>query len=84
MITEKLLKRLLLTKFSDTNQSYQFDHEFWNESEETLKNKMMTKKEFLKSNYFKILLSVLGLVIAIGIWRNGYHFGQWLHQYING
>ncbi|MBL7936995.1 MAG: hypothetical protein JNM51_14405 [Bacteroidia bacterium] len=45
---------------------------------------MMTKKEFLKSNYFKILLSVLGLVIAIGIWRNGYHFGQWLHQYING
>lgn len=44
---------------------------------------MMTQKEFLKSNYFKILLSALGLVIAVGLWCNGYHFGKWLHQYIN-
>lgn len=43
----------------------------------------MTKEEFFKSNYFKILLVALGLVIAIGLWRKGYEFGQWLNSIVH-
>jgi hypothetical protein len=40
----------------------------------------MTKEEFLKSNYFKILLPVVGFALIITLWRNGYEFGQWLYR----
>jgi len=38
----------------------------------------MTKEEFLKSNYYKILFPVVIVALLITIWRNGYEFGQWL------
>lgn len=44
----------------------------------------MTKEEFLKSNYFKILLPVLLVALVIALWRNGFEFGQWLHQIMHG
>jgi hypothetical protein len=40
----------------------------------------MTKEEFLKSNYFKVLLPVVGFAMVIALWRNGYEFGQWLYR----
>ncbi len=43
----------------------------------------MTKEEFLKSNYFKILFPVVVAALIIVIWRNGYEFGQWLHSVLN-
>jgi fatty acid desaturase len=43
----------------------------------------MTKEEFFKSNYFKILLAIIIIVLIIAIWRNGYAFGQWLHGILN-
>jgi hypothetical protein len=43
----------------------------------------MTKEEFFKSNYFKILLPVVGIAVIIGLWRNGYQFGQWLYKIFN-
>jgi hypothetical protein len=43
----------------------------------------MTKEEFFKSNYFKILLPVVGFALIIELWRNGYEFGQWLHRALN-
>ncbi len=43
----------------------------------------MKKEEFLKSNYYKIILPILGAVIVIGIWQSGYEFGQWLYKILN-
>jgi hypothetical protein len=40
----------------------------------------MTKEEFLKSNYFKILFPVVSFAMVIVLWRNGYEFGQWLYR----
>jgi len=43
----------------------------------------MTKEEFFKSNYFKILFPVVVAALIIALWRNGYEFGQWLHKILN-
>jgi hypothetical protein len=43
----------------------------------------MTKKEFLKSNYFKILFPILIVTLVFALWKNGYEFGQWLHKVFN-
>lgn len=40
----------------------------------------MTKEEFLKSNYFKILFPVVATALVIALWRNGYEFGQWFSK----
>ncbi|MFZ4465049.1 MAG: hypothetical protein ACOYN5_14470 [Bacteroidales bacterium] len=44
----------------------------------------MTKEEFFKSKYFKILLPVLVVALIITLWRDGYEFGQWLYQNLHG
>jgi hypothetical protein len=36
----------------------------------------MSKEEFFKSNYFKILFPVVVAALIIALWRNGYEFGQ--------
>ncbi len=42
------------------------------------------KKEILfKSKAFKILLPLIGLIIVVALWRNGYQFGQWLNKVLN-
>lgn len=42
------------------------------------------KKEFiLKSEWFKILIVLVAVLILIGLYRNGYAFGQWLYQQLN-
>ncbi|MES2691510.1 MAG: hypothetical protein V4658_13965 [Bacteroidota bacterium] len=38
------------------------------------------KEEFLTSKSFKAMLPIIIVAIAIAIWRNGYQFGQWLHD----
>ncbi|WP_255352938.1 hypothetical protein [Pedobacter sp. Hv1] len=43
----------------------------------------MTKEEFLKSKGFKIALPIVLIAMAIAIYKNGYAFGQWLHQVFN-
>jgi fatty acid desaturase len=43
----------------------------------------MTKQEFFKSNYFKILLGVLIVAMIIAIFRSGYDFGQWLYDILH-
>jgi hypothetical protein len=43
----------------------------------------MTKEEFFKSNYFKILFPVVVDALIITLWRNGYEFGQWLYKVLN-
>jgi fatty acid desaturase len=43
----------------------------------------MTKEEFFKSNYFKILFPVVVVALIIALWRNGYEFGQWLYRTFN-
>jgi hypothetical protein len=48
-----------------------------------IKKIIVTKEDFLKSNYFKIMLPVLGLAIVIGLWQNGYEFGQWLYRVLH-
>jgi hypothetical protein len=50
---------------------------------QNLKNKNMTKKEFLASNYFKVGFPVLLAALLITLWRDGYEFGQWLHKVLN-
>ncbi len=40
----------------------------------------MTKEEFLKSPYFKILFPILAIAMIIALWKNGFEFGQWLYQ----
>lgn len=37
------------------------------------------KTDFLTSKSLKFLLPFIALALAIGLWRNGYEFGQWLH-----
>ena len=44
---------------------------------------MMTKEELLKSKAFKIALPILIIALIIALFRNGYAFGQWLHQQLN-
>ncbi|MFN0257496.1 hypothetical protein [Pedobacter ureilyticus] len=39
----------------------------------------MNKEELMQSKWFKILFPILILVIAIGIYQNGYALGQWLY-----
>lgn len=39
----------------------------------------MNKHEFFQSKWFKILLPIVILFVAIGIYQNGYAFGQWLY-----
>lgn len=39
----------------------------------------MNKEELRKSKWFKILTPIILLVIAIGIYQNGYAFGEWLY-----
>lgn len=39
----------------------------------------MTKEELLNSKWFKILLPIILLIIVIGIYQNGYAFGEWLY-----
>ncbi len=43
----------------------------------------MTKDEFLKSPFFKVLLPLAGALIVIAIARNGYGFGQWLYSFLH-
>jgi hypothetical protein len=43
----------------------------------------MTKEEFLKSKYFKILMPVLLVAFVIALWQNGYKFGQWLYEILH-
>lgn len=43
----------------------------------------MNKEEFLKSNYFKILLPVIILWGVIVIAKGGYAFGQWLYAFLH-
>ncbi len=43
----------------------------------------MTKEEFFKTNYFKILFPVVVAALIIVLWRNGYEFGQFLNRIIN-
>lgn len=39
----------------------------------------MNKEELMQSKWFKILFPILILVIAIGIYQNGYALRQWLY-----
>jgi hypothetical protein len=55
------------------------ESDIWN-----LKPSIMTKEEFFKSKYFKILLPVLVVALIITLWRDGYEFGQWLYQNLHG
>jgi hypothetical protein len=43
----------------------------------------MTTKETQKSNYFKVIVPMLILAMAVYIWQNGYKLGQWLHGILN-
>ncbi len=43
----------------------------------------MIKEKFCKSNYYKIVVSILVFVILLLLWRNGYEFGKWLHALLN-
>lgn len=43
----------------------------------------MKKEEFLKSNYYKLLLPIVGIALVIGIWQSGYEFGKWLFKILN-
>ena len=50
---------------------------------EDLTLEIMTKEEFLKSKLFKIALPIFIIALIIALYRNGYAFGQWLHQVLN-
>ncbi|MGE6221201.1 hypothetical protein [Nubsella zeaxanthinifaciens] len=39
----------------------------------------MNREELMQSNWFKILLPIIIIFIAIGIYQNGYSFGQWIY-----
>jgi fatty acid desaturase len=39
----------------------------------------MTKKEFLKSTYFKLLVPIIAIALVIALWQKGFAFGQWLY-----
>jgi hypothetical protein len=39
----------------------------------------MTKKVFLNSKLFIIMVSLLGITILVLIAQKGYQFGQWLY-----
>ncbi|WAC41011.1 hypothetical protein [Pedobacter sp. SL55] len=39
----------------------------------------MNREELLKSKWFKLLLPIIILALAIGIYQNGYALGQWLY-----
>lgn len=39
----------------------------------------MNKEELLKSNWFKIFVPIVLILMAIGIYQNGYAFGEWLY-----
>jgi len=43
----------------------------------------MTKQEFLKSNYFKVILSLIIVWGIITIFKSGYAFGQRLYVALN-
>jgi len=43
----------------------------------------MKRENLFKSKAFKILLPLIGLILAVEIWRNGYEFGQWLNKILN-
>lgn len=43
----------------------------------------MTKEAFLKSKWYKVLLAIVIIVMAIAIYKNGYAFGQWLYLHFN-
>lgn len=43
----------------------------------------MTKREFLKSNYFKVILPLIIVWSIITIFKSGYAFGQWLYVALN-
>lgn len=43
----------------------------------------MSKEEFLKSKYFKILLPLLVVWGIIIIFKGGYTFGQWLYAFMH-
>lgn len=40
-------------------------------------------KHFLKSNYFKMIMPLVILLLGIALWNKGYAFGQWLHDVLN-
>lgn len=43
----------------------------------------MSKENFLKSNYFKIVMPILIAAMIITLWKNGYEFGQLMYRLIN-
>lgn len=40
-------------------------------------------KHFLRSNYFKMIIPLVMLLLVIALWNKGYAFGQWLHNVLN-
>lgn len=43
----------------------------------------MKTNELLKSNYGKVLLSLIAIVVGIALWQNGYEFGKWLKHILH-
>jgi len=43
----------------------------------------MTKQEFLKSKYFKVILPLIIVWGIITIFKSGYAFGKWLYVALN-
>jgi hypothetical protein len=43
----------------------------------------MTKEEFLQSKLFRVLLPLFAVAITVGLVKNGYLFGQWLHRVLH-
>lgn len=41
---------------------------------------MILKEKFIKSNFFKMICSIIVVIAAIEIYRSGYDFGQWVHK----
>lgn len=41
------------------------------------------KEDFLNSKSFKVMLPIIIVALAIGLWKNGYQFGQWLHEVLH-
>lgn len=48
-------------------------------SNENLNKLHMNKEELMQSKWFKIILPIIILIIIIGVYRNGYAFGEWLY-----
>lgn len=41
---------------------------------------MILKEKFIKSNFFKMICSIIVVIAAIEIYRSGYDFGHWVRK----